>query len=55
MATSSRQIKAEQWGPVGVSALEENALEAVRSEDHRSVIAGLGAGKTELLAQRAAF
>lgn len=55
MATSSRQIKAEQWEPVGVSALEENALEVVRSEDHRSVIAGPGAGKTELLAQRAAF
>ena len=41
--------------PVGVAALEANALRVVRSGDNRSVIAGPGAGKTELLAQRAAY
>lgn len=41
--------------PSGVDELEVNALDVVRSNDNRSVIAGPGAGKTELLAQRAAF
>jgi superfamily I DNA/RNA helicase len=40
---------------VGVSRLEGNALKVVRSTGHRSVLAGPGAGKTELLAQRAAY
>jgi superfamily I DNA/RNA helicase len=40
---------------VGVDALEANALKVVRSTDNRSVIAGPGAGKTELLAQRATY
>lgn len=40
---------------MGVDALEANAFAVVRSEDNRSVIAGPGAGKTELLAQRAAY
>ncbi len=43
------------WTPTGVDALEANALLVVKSSDNRSVIAGPGAGKTELLAQRAAF
>lgn len=55
MVASPRRMKPEQWMPVGVTALEESALEVVRSAGHRSVIAGPGAGKTELLAQRAAF
>jgi superfamily I DNA/RNA helicase len=50
-----RRVRAEEWRPVGVGALEENALEVVRSTDNRSVIAGPGTGKTELLAQRAAY
>lgn len=54
MATA-RRIKAENWLPIGVAALEANALLVVRSDDNRSIIAGPGAGKTELLAQRAAF
>jgi len=41
--------------PIGVDALEANATKVVRSTDNRSVIAGPGAGKTELLAQRAAY
>ena len=55
MAVSSRRIDPADWKPVGVKALEANALKVVRSKKNRSVIAGPGAGKTELLAQRAAF
>ncbi len=49
------RISAADWRPIGVDSLEENADIVVRSTDNRSVIAGPGAGKTELLAQRAAF
>jgi superfamily I DNA/RNA helicase len=45
----------ENWIPVGVDSLEANADEVVRSNIHYSVIAGPGAGKTELLAQRACY
>ena len=55
MAVSSRRIAREDWKPVGVEALEANALKVVRSRKNRSIIAGPGTGKTELLAQRAAF
>lgn len=55
MAVLSRWVRPEDWKPVGVAALEANALKVVRATDHRSVIAGPGAGKTELLAQRAAY
>ncbi len=50
-----RHVRSEAWQPVGVDELEDNALVVVRSNEHRSVIAGPGAGKTELLAQRAAY
>jgi superfamily I DNA/RNA helicase len=43
------------WSPIGVDALEEDAEVTVRAENSRLVIAGPGAGKTELLAQRAAY
>lgn len=55
MTVLSRRVRPDQWQPVGVAALETNALDVVRSSDNRSVIAGPGAGKTELLAQRAAY
>ena len=55
MGLLSRRIRTEDWSPVGVDELETDALEVVRSTDNRSVIAGPGAGKTELLAQRAAY
>lgn len=55
MAPLSRRIRPDDWKPVGVDSLEANALKVVQSTDNRSVIAGPGAGKTELLAQRAAF
>lgn len=55
MAVLSRRVRPADWKPVGVAALEANALTVVRSANNRSVIAGPGAGKTELLAQRAAY
>lgn len=55
MSLPPRRVEAEAWAPVGVSSLESNALKVVRSTGHRSVLAGPGAGKTELLAQRAAY
>ncbi len=55
MSLPPRRVDAQAWAPVGVSRLETNALNVVRSEGHSSVLAGPGAGKTELLAQRAAF
>jgi len=55
MAVLSRRVRPVDWQPIGVDELEPNALLVVRSQDNRSVIAGPGAGKTELLAQRAAY
>lgn len=55
MALLPRHVRIEDWHPIGVEELEANAFDVVRSTGHRSVIAGPGAGKTELLAQRAAF
>lgn len=49
------RLRPEDWTPVGVEGLEPAADEAVCSSDHRIVVAGPGAGKTELLAQRAGF
>jgi superfamily I DNA/RNA helicase len=55
MAVLARRVRPDQWTPVDVETLEANAMVVVRSVDNRSVIAGPGAGKTELLAQRAAY
>lgn len=55
MTVPRRRIPVADWLPVGVDSLEPNALTVVRSSEHCSVLAGPGAGKTELLAQRAAF
>jgi superfamily I DNA/RNA helicase len=55
MVLYRRRIAVNEWKPIGIDALEANALEVVRSTTDRSVIAGPGAGKTELLAQRAAY
>ncbi|MFC6155650.1 UvrD-helicase domain-containing protein [Kribbella jiaozuonensis] len=49
-------INPEDWRPVGELRLEQNALTAVTMTDRNVVVAaGPGAGKTELLAQRADF
>ena len=46
----------DKWLPCDGITLEEAADTAVRcSDNHVLVIAGPGAGKTELLAQKAAF
>lgn len=46
---------ADDWRPVGIDDLEPAAWQALRSTGSCSVTAGPGAGKTELLAQRAAY
>lgn len=43
------------WQPSEVESLEKAAWEVVKSTKNNSVIAGPGAGKTELLAQKASF
>lgn len=49
-------IHPDQWHPVDGFVLEPNAMTAVTTRDHNVVVAaGPGAGKTELLAQRADF
>ena len=55
MSLPPRRIATADWQSVGVKSLERNALDVVRSSVNHSVLAGPGAGKTELLAQRAAF
>ena len=44
-----------EWRPSGVKELEDAAWQIVRSQNNRSVVASPGAGKTELLAQRACY
>jgi DNA helicase II / ATP-dependent DNA helicase PcrA len=48
-------VEASQWQPVGIKELEPAADQAVRALSNTLVVAGPGAGKTELLAQRACF
>jgi DNA helicase-2/ATP-dependent DNA helicase PcrA len=48
-------VTPENWVPKGVSSLEPAADLAVRDTQNTLVVAGPGAGKTELLAQRASF
>ncbi len=51
----ARTLSSDLWQPVGVTSLEPTALETVLSSGNRLVVAGPGAGKTELLAQRACY
>lgn len=48
-------VSVNDWTPVGVDSLEDAAETVVRSDQNALVVAGPGAGKTELLAQRACF
>src|SRR5690606_17673385 len=48
-------IKPEDWIPADGFILEPAAKIAVKSEINNLILAGPGAGKTELLAQRACF
>lgn len=45
----------EKWIPCDGVVLEENANAAVRTDKNILVVAGPGAGKTELLAQKASY
>ena len=50
------RISPDKWMPIGVDSLEVAADEAVREVENNVLItAGPGAGKTELLAQRACY
>lgn len=48
-------ISQEKWKPADGMVLEPAAELAVKSDNHTAVMAGPGAGKTELLAQRACY
>ncbi len=45
----------KDWSPTGGVSLEENADKALRHEGNVLIVAGPGAGKTELLAQKACY
>ena len=49
------RIKPQDWTPADGLTLEPAAEEAVRASSNTVVVAGPGAGKTELLAQRACY
>lgn len=51
----TRLVREKNWRPTDIDELEPSAWEVVRSATNKSVTAGPGAGKTELLAQRACF
>lgn len=48
-------MKKDEWMPSGGICLEQAATDAVLCEENALVIAGPGAGKTELLAQKAGY
>jgi DNA helicase II / ATP-dependent DNA helicase PcrA len=50
-----RFVKQADWKPSDGLVLEDNAITAVKSITNVLVVAGPGAGKTELLAQRACY
>ena len=50
-----KYIDSNDWVPVDNFELESNAYATAISEENRIIIAGPGAGKTELLAQRACY
>lgn len=49
------KIHPNDWNPVGINTLEPAALDSVRINSNVLITAGPGAGKTELLAQKACF
>ncbi|SEJ03641.1 Superfamily I DNA or RNA helicase [Dyadobacter koreensis] len=50
-----KKVRIEDWSPAGKLNLEETALKVISSKKNFLVVAGPGAGKTELLAQKACF
>ncbi|MDH6521842.1 DNA helicase-2/ATP-dependent DNA helicase PcrA [Streptomyces sp. SAI-135] len=54
-AARTQLMPAHEWRPTGIEDLEPAAWAALRGTGNAAVIAGPGAGKTEFLAQRAAY
>lgn len=52
---SMNLVRPEDWRPRGIDDLEPDAWRALRQPGSTCVVAGPGAGKTEFLAQRAAY
>ena len=50
-----RRVKPEIWQPADDMNLEANALDSAKGSENNLVVAGPGAGKTELLAQKACY
>lgn len=50
-----KRIKPEMWEPADDMTLESNALDVAKTSENTLVVAGPGAGKTELLAQKASY
>lgn len=48
-------IKPQDWTPIGIESVEPAADQAIRAASNTLVVAGPGAGKTELLAQRVCY
>ncbi|HLT42818.1 MAG TPA: UvrD-helicase domain-containing protein, partial [Sphingobacteriaceae bacterium] len=49
------RIKPQIWRPADDMQLESSALDIAKGSENNLVVAGPGAGKTELLAQRACY
>ncbi|TWH59616.1 superfamily I DNA/RNA helicase [Desulfitobacterium sp. LBE] len=52
---TNKIVRDTEWKPIDGMKLEESALSAVRENNNVLVTAGPGAGKTELLAQKACY
>lgn len=50
-----KKIKSDIWQPADDMILEDNALVIAKGSENNLVVAGPGAGKTELLAQKATY
>ncbi|KQS26585.1 UvrD-helicase domain-containing protein [Dyadobacter sp. Leaf189] len=50
-----KKVDEKVWTPADGLFLEDNALQVIKSKSNNLVIAGPGAGKTELLAQKAGY
>ena len=50
-----KKVRVEEWIPSDNIVLEDNANFAVKCKKNILVVAGPGAGKTELLAQKAGY
>lgn len=48
-------VSRDNWQPQGIESLESAALEALKAQGNILVTAGAGAGKSEFLAQKAAY